>query len=957
MTRKTRRARIEILVGGLFILEFLLLIGLRNQSSPIIPHHLLLHTTFEFISVVISAMVFAIGWTARNVKNQRSLLLLSCGFLAVALLDFSHVLTYEGMPEFFTQSSPETTVHFWLAARYVAALALFASVIAAVSANQQGDTCSPVGRRCLVVAVLLAVLGFHVVFLMFPAVMPAVFSSSDGLTSFKVGAEYGLICIHLATAAILLLCGQRSLVFHRELLLAAVSVMALSEVFFTLYRHPSDMYGLLGHVYKVIAYALLYRAVFVEMVVAPFQTMQESTSHLEAVLAAIPDLMFEIDSEGQVLSVHASRPEQLLVPAADLLGKNVADFLPETALQVSREALSEAALHGYSQGRELALDLAVGRRYFELSIARKLEDTVRPQYIVLSRDVTDRVLDRDTLRKLQLAVEQSPSIITITDLDSRLEYANRAFVTTTGYSLKEALGTTPSLLHSGKTPKSTYVDLWRSLNKRIPWRGEFINRRKDGSEYLEAVQISPVLDESGTVTSYLAIKEDITQRKKDQERLDQLANFDTLTGLPNRILFAERFVRALDQSRQSKRQLALLHLGLEGFKHVNESFGYAAGDALLVNVAERVIDALRGNCIIARHGGNEFLVALPMTCIKDVVHMAEHLQATVHRPFQINGYDVVCTVSIGIAMFPEDGESLDSLEQVAAIAMHEAQEEGRGLYRFFSVDMRSRSARTLRLESALRTALESEQMLVHYQPQVAVDDGRLIGVEALLRWNHPELGAVSPAEFIPIAESTGQIVAIGEWVLRTALLQAREWLDAGYPDLVLAVNLSLAQFKHPGLLGMLETVLAQTGYPGPNLELELTESVAMDDPERVVAIVESLRALSIRLSLDDFGTGYSSLSYLKRLRLHKLKIDTSFVRDIVSDSTDVSIVTAILSMSRSLGMITIAEGVETPQQLKVLRELGCEEAQGYLFSRPLSAAELSLWLKQEAARVSLVVAR
>jgi len=677
--------------------------------------------------------------------------------------------------------------------------------------------------------------------------------------------------------------------------------------------------------------------------------LNATASRLQAVLSAVPDTLFEVDQAGQVLALHSTR-QSALFPHSPV-GKRWADFLPEPMQAESKEIFDEVREKGYSQGRQISIRHGKQTTTFELSVAaRRLQDDIA-SFVVLARDVSVRITEQEELRKLQLAVDQSPNTIMITDLDSRLIYVNRAFEKNTGYSVKEALGRSPRLLHSGKTPRSTYRDLWEHLTQGKPWWGEFINRRKDGTEYIESVQVSPVLDETGKITSYLAIKEDITERRADQQRLNELVNFDPLTRLPNRSLLSAQLDKlALESQEHPNNQFALLYIGLDGFKFVNDSLGYPSGDLLLREMADRLIRQLRADCMLGRHSGDEFLVLFPGANIKKAALLAERLQEVIGKPIRINELELVTTASIGIAVYPDDAKESAELIRCGAIAMHEAKQAGRGLFRFFSPEMQERSSRVLQVENALRTALAREELSVYYQPQVSVKTGEVVGAEALLRWEHPEMGFVRPDEFIQVAEASSQIIQIGEWVLHTAMGQAKAWLEQGHPKFVLAVNLSLAQFNHPVLLAMLDKALKETGFPASNLELELTESITMNDPDGAAEIISAIRQRGVLLSIDDFGTGYSSLSYLKRLQVHKLKIDTSFVRDIHRDETNRSIVTAILAMAKSMGMVSTAEGVETTEEMAILRELGCEEAQGYLFSRPVRVDAMTAWLRSQPAK-------
>lgn len=438
---------------------------------------------------------------------------------------------------------------------------------------------------------------------------------------------------------------------------------------------------------------------------------------------------------------------------------------------------------------------------------------------------------------------------------------------------------------------------------------------------------------------------DITERKQAEERIQFLAYFDQLTGLPNQTLFIDRISHAISMSQRSNVPLSVLYLDLDQFKIINDTLGHTIGDALLMKVAERLKSALREEDIISRQGGDEFVIVLPGTDAIGAAHVAENLLKTVAHSYQVELYELNITSSIGIAMYPIDGKDFESLFKCIDIAMYRAKHNGRNNYQFFTQEMQIHSARTLQLDNALRNALEYNQLQLHYQPQISLHDGRIIGVEALLRWQHPELGTVSPSEFIPIAEANGQILQIGEWVLRSAALQLKKWIDSGLDPMVIAVNLSVVQFRHAHLSELVMQVLKETGLPPEYLELELTEGIAMDDPFRAIALMADLHKHGIRMSIDDFGTGYSSLAYLKRFQIYKLKIDQSFVRDIAEDLEDRAIVTAIISMANNLNMQTIAEGVETSEQLELLRLLGCNEVQGYYFSKPLPADQFEEFVR------------
>lgn len=551
------------------------------------------------------------------------------------------------------------------------------------------------------------------------------------------------------------------------------------------------------------------------------------------------------------------------------------------------------------------------------------------------------------LRKLSQAVEQSSNAIIITDLNGVIEYANRTFSTHTGHALQDIIGKKPNMHKSGKTPRATYADMWAHLGRGDSWQGEFINRRHNGEERIDLVRVSPVREADGRITHYLAIEEDITNQKNAQARIESLAHFDVLTGLPNRALLDERAQRALRLAEADQATLAVMFLDLDHFKNINDTLGHNLGDTLLIELARRLRAVLRRDDTLSRLGGDEFVLLLPGANRESAKKIAQELMRAINEPYRIGSHELNVMASIGIAVYPADGMDFETLCKNADVAMYRAKQEGRNSYRSFTQEMQAHSTRYLQVLNALRQAIAHEQLHVHYQPQISLVTGEVIGVEALLRWHHPELGNVSPAEFIPIAEESGLILQIGEWVLRAAVAQAKKWHLLGMEKLIMAVNLSAVQFRHAGLPNLVMNILKEEDFPAQYLELELTEGVAMHDPQGAIAMMNSLHERGVRMSIDDFGTGYSSLSYLKQFKVYKLKIDQSFVRDINTDTEDKTIVRAIIGMAKNLGLQTIAEGVETVEQQDFLREEGCHEAQGYHYSKPLPAAAFEAFMREQ----------
>ncbi len=556
------------------------------------------------------------------------------------------------------------------------------------------------------------------------------------------------------------------------------------------------------------------------------------------------------------------------------------------------------------------------------------------------------------LRKLSRAVEQSASAILITDSKGIIEYVNPWFTRITGYQPEEVVGKTPALLRSPDTHPETYRRLWEALLSGKEWTGELHNTKKNGERYWCLETISPLKDENGEITHFVAVTEDISERKENEQTIRHLAFHDPLTALPNRRLFNDRLHQAVVMRHRKDRGFALALIDIDRFKTVNDTFGHEAGDALLKAIAERLSPHVLSGDTLARMGGDEFgLLAMDIRTPDEAARLAERLRGALDVPFQLYGQELYVTVSIGLTLFPHDGSDADILVRNADTALFRAKDQGRNTYQFFTADMNEAMLERLRLENAMRHAISRSEFLLHFQPQVDIATGAIAGAEALIRWRHPELGMVSPATFIPLAEETGLIVDIGEWVLRTACAQAKEWERAGKP-LRVAVNVSARQFRQGDLADIVRATLTEFGLDPQWLEIELTEGILMGDTDETRATLESLHAMGVQISIDDFGTGYSSLSYLKRLPIQILKIDQSFVRDIHHDADDRAIVAAVIALAHSMKLRVIAEGVETLEQLAFLRERDCDLMQGYLFSRPITGAEL-LALQQSGAQLKV----
>lgn len=778
-----------------------------RDAWPALQMYVPLHTVMEVFAVVVALMIFALGWHSIGRRMSRSMVLLSSGFLAVGLLDLGHLLSFPGMPDFITPSSVEKGIEFWLMSRVLCVSVLLAAAIS----NWSTPATDAFRSLSVSAALIIAAVGYSLV-LSDSVTLPATYTEGVGLTPLKIAFEYVIIGICLLTVVVLIRNGLGSLSVKRRQFAAAAATMALSGFCFTLYFSAYDAANVLGHVYKVAAYALLYRAIFIEGVRSPYEQLYESKRRLvqseqkfRAFLEFAPDAILLVNERNQIVNFNAQ--------AQAMFGLK-----------------SEAG-------------------------AAVVVNTVLPTWDACSA-------------------------------------------------------------------------------------GEVVCRRLDGQEFPAELSRGQISAFEGELTTLIV--RDLTARKALERTVADQLSHDGITGLPNRVLFQERLQKCLIEARTSGARLAVYIVDIDHFKKVNDTLSPSAGDSVLYRCAVRLARQLGPHDMLAKYGSDQFIVLqVGVTNEVEVHGFAQRLLECIREPIPVDGHELRLTASIGVVDSRPYGETPESMLRAAHLALSRSKEMSRDSYRIHSVDMDVEQKHRVELESGLYAAIENGELLLHYQPRVCFRTGKVLGVEALVRWRHPKIGMVPPGEFIPVAEDMGLIGQIGAWVLREACMQARRWQEAGLAPMRIAVNISAIQLYDPQFAAQVRQILDETGMRPELLELEITESTVMEEATAAINALRVLKQLGVVLSVDDFGTGYSSLNYLKLFPVDVLKIDRSFVHNATEDVNDATIIRAIIALAHSLCLEVVAEGIETAAQAVLLKRAECDELQGFFFSRPIGPEALT----------------
>nr|CRH05190.1 Putative response regulator receiver modulated diguanylate cyclase/phosphodiesterase with PAS/PAC sensor(S) [Candidatus Magnetococcus massalia] len=656
------------------------------------------------------------------------------------------------------------------------------------------------------------------------------------------------------------------------------------------------------------------------------------------------DVIAESLEAGAVDLIHKEDPKEVFLMR---VGAMVRFIETQHAHQEAQNAAQARALEATERMRQVEEQ---ARHDLEHRVAERTQELTNTN-ARLTEEMKERARAETDLRLIHKVFENTSEAIILTTPEGVILDANPAFSEITGYSREEAVGNNPRTFKSDRHEPEFYTRMWKQIQDEGFWQGEIWDRRKGGEIYPKRLTINAVRNHKGETENYIGIFSDISESKATELKLERLAYFDPLTSLPNRSLFHDRLEQEFFNAKRHHRKVGVFFIDLDRFKQVNDTLGHSAGDELLRHVAQRLEGCVRASDTVARMGGDEFTIILTeINDDEDAARVARKVLGELRNSISIKGHDIYVGASIGIAIFPDNGGDVENLTKNADMAMYRAKESGRNNYQFFSEEMNISTRERLSLESRLHEAVELQQLEVYYQPKMDMHSGRIVGMEALIRWPQADGSIVSPGDFIPMAEETGLVVPMGRWMMQQAARHCYAWNQRSTVPLRVAVNLSAREFQSPDLLEAIAGVLEESGLSAENFEVEITESMMMDDVERSIETLKKISAMGIHIAMDDFGTGYSSLSYLKQFPIHSLKIDRSFVQDVPDDVNDVAIVTAILSLAKVMNLKVVAEGVESMQQVRLLHELECDEFQGFLFSRPLAPEAFGTLLEQDAEK-------
>ncbi|TXK81971.1 bifunctional diguanylate cyclase/phosphodiesterase [Rheinheimera tangshanensis] len=915
-------------------------------------HLWLTHLTLELASIFVSVSIVAILFQRVDETKSRFTNTIVFSFTTIALLDYIHSLSYQGMPIFITESSTEKAIFFWLSSR---TLELMAMVAISFHFKLHGHKLIWLSAAMLLAAVICYVGLYHL------DSFPATFIPGTGVTQFKTNFEYVLFIGNSVLALIFLQQYKHS---HRGQYLyfaGSCYAMALCALTLTNYATPSDYSLLIGHLFKILSAVFIYRAIYWTELKRPYQLarlaeakIHKKDAELNAILSNIPLGIMRFDSSFNYLYINPYMQSMSHIFDTPQIGRNIRDSLPKEVLELMLTHL-EQTLSGHKVEFQFEYTYSNGttvHRQVIMVPEKNTEDKIET-LLCLVVDTTEK----ETAERIKLAALQETeklrkaldehAIVAFTDAKGVITSVNSKFCEISQYSRDELVGNTHQLINSKVHPPCFFKQMWKTIATGKIWHGEICNKAKDGSLYWVNTTIVPYVDKNGKPTHYIAIRADITERKFAEQEAQRLAYYDELTSLPNRRLLKEKLEKIFSNASSLTPAInALLLIDLDNFKDINDSLGHTAGDELLKQVGSRLQQQTGLTQTAARLGGDEFV--LLMTGVEQtksnasikVAAQAEQIRAALSEPYLLDGQSLNITPSIGVALFDCSEHDASEFLKQADIAMYQSKAHGKNQVSFFDPELQAELNKRNEMLRELSLATHQHEFMLFYQP-IYNKNKTTVGSEALIRWNSKTLGMVSPAQFIPLAEQSNLILDIGNWVLHTACKQLFRWsLDECRSAWTVAVNVSARQLQQPNFVETVKMTLKEHGANPYRLKLEITESMLQVNVDETIKAMKELRTLGIRFSLDDFGTGYSSLNYLTKLPIDTLKIDRSFVENMINSQEDAAVVATILSLASTLKLEVVAEGVETEEQLEFLIKSGCQSFQGYLLGRPMPADQL-----------------
>lgn len=901
-----------------------------------VPYYLLWHTVLQGLSIILATQIFTLILSTYKNVLFTPLVALGIIFLGVAIFDFTHTLTQQGMPRPLNIDYPNRAAFLLFFAQLLSAMGMLL-----ISLCPWHHAFNPRNFLRALIPFVLVIACIHGLIFYPPIALPELQQLPIRGIHLSTFFNFFLLGVFALSTLLLFRRLNSAQPFNVTEFCTASALLMLAQAYSIINQSDFQLHHLISRIYAISAIYILYRAVFNEIVLRPYTLLKNSQQRIAATLDAMPDMVLELDGYGHQIEIHNNSPNQ---PGINKYHYLVDEILAADSAETYWNSLKQAKEHGVSRNHIIeVMPPNMGTRWFEISVSFLAGKTqCAERYIMIARDITNRVAETETLKFLSQAVDQISSVIFILNEELHIRFVNQTFTQTTGYGFEEVIGKSSRKLFSPDTPTDLKNHICEEIQAGNVWQGEIERITKTGKKYIVQSSYYPILTNDKNIYSYLVIENDITERKKIAAQLQRVSNFDRLTGLPN----SERLKLLLNHEIKHSRYVAILWINIDHFKNINEGLGPHVGDLLLKEIADRLSNLLRPQDILARPSSDNFVMLLPEAQHSLAAMQAQMILDSFTDPLLSAKRTIVLSATVGIAIYPWDSTDGLSLLSQAETAMHRMKQSARGNYCFFKSAMQEETAHKLVLSMALKEALDNNEMHLVYQPQVNLTTGKIIGVEALLRWHSPFWGNIPPAKFIPIAEESGDIVQIGKWVLVEALQQIDSWAQNNVPIPRVSVNISATQFEQDDFIDTINTLLNDHKDAAEHLVIELTEAVAMKNPDYSTGLMIELKKAQIRIAIDDFGTGYSSLGLLKQFPIDTIKIDRSFIQEICHNKGDQAVVNAIINMAHDLGLQTIAEGVETKEQLHYLLQANCYAAQGFYFTQPLTAVKLEKLIKQ-----------